>query len=393
MNYIFANRMEGVTGNAIREIFKLLQKPEVISFAGGMPAAESFPVTDIIRITDEVLSQSGSKILQYGDTEGYAPLRDTLVPWLTGKDIEAAAEDILITSGSQQGIDLTCKAFLNPGDKVLVESPTYLAALQILKTYEADAIPVCTDEEGIDLTDLEEKIKKHSPKLLYLIPTFQNPTGKTLPLERRKAVVDLAVQNDIVVIEDDPYRDLRYKGQALPAMKSFDKLGNVIYLASFSKLISPGLRVGCAVAPLEILRKMIIGKQATDVHTSNLSQAIVNQYLKEGRLEPHLIKICADYTIRLNKMNQMLEQYFPSELTFTHPEGGLFIWVVLPEHIEAQQLLKKSIAKNVAFIPGTSFFVDGSGKNTMRLNFSNSSEERIETGMKILAQVMKEEMV
>lgn len=387
----FAKRLAGITGNAIRDIFKLLQNPQIISFAGGMPAPSSFPVEDIQKIAVEVLETSGINILQYGATEGYDPLKTQAVKWLSKRGISCGTEDVLVISGGQQGIDLLCKAFVDPGDVVLVERPTYLAALQIIASYEGRAVSVGTDEQGIDLNELEDKIKALHPKLIYLVPTFQNPTGKTLSLPRRQGVAALAEKYGVPVVEDDPYRDLRYRGEALPALKAFDKAGQVIYLGSFSKIISPGLRVGVAVASKDILRKMVVGKQATDVHTASLSQAIVARFLEKGLLDPHIEKICATYKVQFEAMLTMLQKTMPPNVSYTRPDGGLFIWAELPRHIDTLTLLQKAVTKNVAFIPGTHFYAEGGNHHTLRLNFSNASVEKISQGITALSDVIRSE--
>ena len=394
MEYSLADRMQNLEANAIREIFKLLQRPNIISFAGGMPSASSFPSTELAHMAAGLLDRHGPALLQYGATEGYLPLRESAAEYLKGKEMHVTADDLFVISGGQQGIDLIAKTFINPGDCVLVEAPTYLAAIHIMKTYQAKMVAVRTDEDGICPDDLEEKMKAHKPKLLYLVPTFQNPTGITLCLERRREVVRLCQRYGVVVIEDDPYRELRYHGKALPAMYTFDDAReNVVHLASFSKIISPGLRVGVAVAPKEILRKMVIGKQATDVHTSNLSQALVDAYLRSGELPGHIREINASYRVQLDTMLQMIHEHFPAEAKCTRPQGGLFIWCELPESVHTPTLMKKALEQNVAFIPGTDFYCNGRGDNTLRLNFSASTPEKIVSGMRILAGVLKDALV
>ena len=297
--------------------------------------------------------------------------------------VNCSPEDLFIISGGQQGLDLACKAFLNKGDRVLVERPTYLAALQIMATYEAEVHSVNMDEEGMLLDELEEK-------LIYTIPNFQNPTGRTASLERRRKYLELAEKYNAVIIEDDPYGLLRYEGEAVPSIKSMDTVGRVIYVTSFSKVISPGLRVGAAVAAPTLLRKMIIGKQATDVHTNSLSQAIIDKFLRLGYMPEQLAKSNKIHSERMNKMQEMIKQYFPSNVKYTRPSGGLFIWAELREDINTLDVLQKSTQRDVAFIPGSHFFAEGDGLNTMRLNFSNSSFERIEKGIKILAETIAE---
>ena len=390
-NIRFADRFNGITGSAIRAILKLMVKPGMISFGGGNPAASALEEEVIANISRDVLLKDGKAILQYGATDGYNPFKQEVATWLEGMGIKAAPEQILPITGSTQGIDLLAKALINPGDVVLVESPTFLGTLQALKLYQAKLVPVPTDEGGIVLDDLEALIKKHHPKMLYIIPTFQNPTGRTLALERREPIARMAAQYGVVVLEDDPYRDLRYAGTALPAIKSFDQEGWVVHMASFSKLISPGLRIGAAVCDQPIMGKLIFGKQANDVHTSNLTQAIVAEYLHRGLMKDHVASICQSYALQMNRMLYHLET-FP-DTTFTRPEGGLFLWAELPKQIDALALSTTAIDRRVAYVPGTHFYCEnGTHLNTIRLNFSNSTLEKIDEGMDILRNLVRESM-
>lgn len=390
MDYRFAERMGDISGNAIREIFKLLGDPEMISFAGGMPSAESFACEDLAQIANELLREKGRTILQYGATEGYYPLKEALVPFLEDKGVSAAPQDMLIITGSQQGIDLTLKAFIDPGDVVLVERPTYLAVLHILKTYQARAVGVNLQADGVDLNELEDKMRKYRPKLLYLVPTFQNPTGRTTSLEKRKAIGELAEKYSVAVFEDDPYRDLRYAGEPLPALYGLGNPENMIYSTSVSKLISPGLRVGVVVSPPEILRKQIIGKQATDVHTAILNQAMVAEFLKRGLLAQRLPAAIGQYRARLDTMLEAMREHFPQDAYYTVPQGGLFIWVELPEKIDTTKIFPRVVDAKVAYVPGEHFYCDGTGQNTLRLNFSASSPERIRRGIQALGAVLND---
>ncbi len=384
----FANRMDGVSGSVIREIFKMMADPDMISFGGGNPAKESFPIDVVERISHEVLEQNGAGILQYGTTEGYAPLRESYLEYIAGpKGVKAGVENVLTLSGSMQGLDLTTKVFIDPGDAVLVEAPTFLGALQAFNTYQAHCVPVGMDDEGVDLNELEDKVKQYHPKMFYVIPTFQNPTGKTLGVERRRAIAELAEKYDFIVIEDDPYCDLRYSGTPMPPIKTFDKSGNVVLLNSFSKILSPGLRVGAAVASPEIIRKMTVAKQSSDTHTSNLTQAIADAFLRRNLLSGHLASILPIYSERLNAMLEGLERFFPDTFKYTKPEGGLFVWGETAGSPDMPEILKRSTQElKVAFVPGQFFFVDPSamGHNTMRLNFSSATPERILTGLERL---------
>lgn len=384
----YASRFDGVTGSAIREIFKMIAKPGMISFAGGNPAKSALPDEVCARIAQEVLEKDGKTILQYGATEGYAPLLESLKAYAQ-EQLGCEIPTVLPVTGSTQAMDLLCKALINPGDVILVENPTFLGNMQCMHLYEAKLVPVESDENGIIIEKLEEAIKEHHPKMLYTIPTFQNPTGRTLAADRRQPIADLAAKYGMVVAEDDPYRDLRYSGTPCPSIKSFDKEGWVVFLGSFSKIISPGLRVGFMAGDPRILRKCTVGKQSADVHTSNLTQAIVDQFLRRGLLPDHIKTICASYKEQMDAMMEELNT-FPAGTTYTKPEGGLFIWVELPQHINVLDLLQKCVERKVAYVPGTHFFCDGGHMNTLRLNFSNSTVEQIHTGMAVLRDVIAE---
>lgn len=378
---MLADQMQNLSGSAIREIFHLLAKPGMISFAGGNPAVSALEPEVIAEIGRKALEQHGWRLLQYGATEGFGPLRESASEYARRAGVFVQPDQILPTQGSQQALDLLCKALLNPGDAVLVESPTFLGALHTLRTYRASLHALETDEDGVVVEAAEEAIRRHHPKLMYVIPTFQNPTGRTLSLERRRRLAQLAAEYGVVLAEDDPYRDVRFSGEPLPSIKSFDPENWVAYLGSFSKVIAPGLRVGFAAVDNEaLLRKMVIGKQAADVHTPLLNQAIVDGYLRSGLLEDHLKRICADYGARLGVMLAWLDR-LPPEVTHTVPRGGLFVWAALPAGADTLQMLKEAVAQNVAYVPGTHFYFDGGRESTMRLNFSNGKFEDVAEGM------------
>ena len=384
----FAHRFDGVSGSAIREIFKMIAKPGMISFAGGNPALSALPDETVARIAREVLEQDGKRILQYGATEGYPPFLESLMAYVQaqlGCDIPA----VLPVTGSTQAMDLLCKALINPGDVILVENPSFLGNLQCMHLYEEQLVPVESDDHGLIPEKVEEAMRRHHPKMLYVIPTFQNPTGKTLALERRRPIAELAAKYGVVVAEDDPYRDLRYAGEALPSIKSFDREGWVVFLGSFSKIISPGLRVGFMAGDARILRKCTIGKQSSDVHTANLNQAIVDQFLRQNLLPAHIASICDSYREQLDAMLDELRA-FPEGTRYTRPEGGLFVWVELPSGIDAKELLEQAVARHVAYVPGTHFYCDGGHENTLRLNFSNSTIPQIHEGMAILRELIEQ---
>ncbi|MDE6398587.1 MAG: PLP-dependent aminotransferase family protein, partial [Clostridiales bacterium] len=326
--FTYSDRMKNMNGTATREIFKLLSRPEIISFAGGLPATEALPTENVRAIANEILSRpEGYKLLQYGTTEGYLPLIDEIKKLTAQFGVTARDNsNVLIISGGQQGIDLMCKAFLNKGDTVLVEDPTYLAALQIFHSYEAKAVGVRANDEGLDTEDLERKIKVHKPKFVYLVPTFSNPTGKTYSERNRREIARITAKYNVPVLEDDPYGRLRFSGDTVNALYSFAEADNVVYQISFSKILSPGLRVGAAVGNSEIIRKMAICKQGTDLHTSLLAQDIAAEYCRKGLLAPSVEKSLPLYRTRKEAMMRGIRAYMPAEFRHTEPDGGLFVW-------------------------------------------------------------------
>lgn len=386
-----SNAIRGVSGSAIRDIFKLLGKEGMISFAGGNPSNRALEPEVIREIACEAIDRHGASILQYGATEGWMPLRERAAAYLSSTaGVRCTAENILPVQGGSQAFDLLLKALINPGDVILVESPTFLGAIQAMTIYGAKLVPMPMDEDGVIIAEVEALVKQYRPKLMYIIPSFQNPTGRTLALERRRALAALAAQYGFVIAEDDPYRDLRYAGEELPSIASFDEEGWVVYMSSFSKYISPGLRVGVAAVPdSRLLRKMVIGKQSADVHSPLLTQAIVSIYLEKGLLPAHLERICGEYRAQLQAMLEGF-QYFPAGTLHTRPQGGLFVWAELPEGADALALLQRAVEKNVAFVPGTHFYPEGGHKNTLRLNFSMQSEENIREGMRRLGEALNE---
>ena len=385
----FAERFNGISGSAIREIFKLLAKPGMISFAGGNPSLSALPDAEMATIARDVLEQDGKRILQYGATEGYPPFLEILRQYAQAHfGIDMGLNGVLPTTGSTQGMQLLLSALVNPGDVILVENPTFLGNMQTMRLYQAKLVPVNSDDNGMDTDDLEEKIQKYHPKMIYTIPTFQNPTGCTLSLERRRRVAELAERYGVVVAEDDPYHDLRYSGEELPTIKSFDRAGWVVFLGSFSKVISPGLRVGFLVAEPGILRKCTIAKQGSDLHTGLLNQAMCAEYMRRGLLEPHIQKISADYAVQLNTMLTALKG-MKSVVSYTRPEGGLFIFAALREGLDAVSLLPKAVERCVAYVPGTHFYPEGGHENTFRLNFSMAAPEDITRGMAMLEEAFQ----
>ncbi len=387
MNTRFARRMGSVRASTIREILKVTEQPEIISFAGGLPAPEFFPVENVLRATERVLGESGAGALQYSPTEGFAPLREIFAAESRKRGIECSAEDILITTGSQQPLDLTGKIFLDAGDCVLTESPTYMAAIQAFQTYEVRFATVPTDEHGLIPEELPALIERERPKFLYTIPNFQNPTGRTLTAERRKTLYSIAARYGLIILEDDPYGCLRYAGETIAPVKALDTEGIVIYLSTVSKIIAPGLRIGWVVANEEIRRKLTIAKQAADLHTSSLDQRIVHRYLADFDSEAHIERIRRSYGERYAIMDARLRETMPPGFTWTHPEGGMFLWVTCPEGVNTNELMHAAMARKVLFVPGQDFFPNTPGVRYMRLNFSNASPERIREGIGRLAEV------
>ena len=390
MDYQYADRLKNLEGNAIRDIFKLLSRPNIISFAGGMPATALLPTDQFLLLAKEVLeSKEASALLQYGATEGYAPLFESAFEYAKRFGVTGLQrENALVISGGQQGIDLTSKLFLNKGDTVLVENPSYLAALQIFQTYEANIIGVNSEDDGLDIQDLTEKIAKYNPKLLYIVPTFSNPTGKELSLAKRKAIASCTAQAGVMVLEDEPYSELRFEGEPLPAIKSFDKCGNVLFTMSFSKTIAPGIRVGLIIGTKEVVRKLTIAKQGTDVHTSTLCQAIVDKYLRYGYIDKGIQQAQPVYKAKKDAMIAAIKKHFPSQAKYTNPKGGMFIWVELPQYVDTVAMFSEAVEQGVAYVIGTPFFADGSGHNTLRLNYSNAQEQQIEQGIGILGKLI-----
>ena len=394
MQYVFSDRMKDMGGNAIREIFKLLSRPDMISFAGGFPTASLLPVKEVGEIAGDLLrGEKGVEILQYGATEGYAPLRERVASFVSRYGIAGMKSDnVRIVSGGQQTIDLMCKCFVNAGDAVLVEDPTYLAALHIVRTYRGVPVGVRSGEEGLDLEDLEAKIVKHKPKMLYCVPTFSNPTGRTYSLRVRKEIARITAKHGVMVLEDDPYSEIRFAGERVPSVKSFDECGNVVFTASFSKTVSPGLRVGYCLGDLAVMAKLTIGKQAADVHTSLLSQAIVEEYFARGLFDKKLACAIPVYKEKKDAMHAAILKYMPKEFSCTDPEGGLFIWGGFDEGagIDTANAFAGACERGVAYVSGESFFADGKDRRHLRLNYSAATPEQIERGIKILAEYFKE---
>lgn len=385
----FAVRMTQLRPSTIREILKVTAQPEIISFAGGLPAPELFPVEAVRVAAESILGRTGAEALQYGPSEGFAPLREWIANETRMRGIACAPANVLVTSGSQQALDLAAKLLLNPGDVVLTENPTYLAAIQAFQTMEARFVPVPTDEEGLIPSALPELIRKHRPKFLYTIPNFQNPTGITLSARRREELAQISARESLLVLEDDPYGKLRYRGAELPPVKHWDEHGLVVYASTFSKTIAPGLRLGWVVAQEEVFTRMLILKQAADLHTSSFDQRVAFAYLTGNDQSVHLERIRHAYGERFAVMDEALRVNLPSTFHWTKPEGGMFLWVTGPAELDGLNLLERAIAQKVAFVPGRDFFPADGGRNHFRLNFSNSSPERIREGIRRLGELCR----
>ncbi|MBE7031785.1 MAG: PLP-dependent aminotransferase family protein [Ruminococcaceae bacterium] len=390
----FSDRVKHLEASAIREIFKLLAKPGIISFAGGAPDPELFPKKEFAELAKEILETQGNTALQYGITEGYAPLRQWVKERLIGQGVLTQDDDVIIGSGGQQGIDLATKSLINPGDGVICEEPSFIGGLNCFRSYRAELYGVPVLSDGIDTEKLEELLKEHKNiKVLYTIATFQNPSGITISLEKRKKILELADKYDFLIYEDNPYGELRFSGEEIPTMKSLDKNDRVIYFGSFSKILAPGMRLGFVSAPVALLERMIICKQTEDVHTNVLSQMIAYEFVTRNSIDEHIAKLRAAYGKKCKLMMDCMDKYFPSEVEHTCPEGGLFLYCTMPDGYDSKELMKKALEKNVAFVPGTSCMIDDKATySTFRMNYSTASEEDIEKGIKALGEVLHEFM-
>jgi len=396
----FAQRTGRMQSSAIRELLKLTAVPDIISFAGGLPAPEVFPIEKFKAACNKVLDECGEIALQYGTTEGYTPLREMISRHSTRIGIKIKPENVLITSGSQQALDLIGKIFINPGDRILVEQPTYLGALQAWNAYGAEYVTVPSDEDGMITSELRNALRM-GPKFIYVLPNFQNPSGTTLTLERRNELVEIAGEFGVPIIEDDPYGQLRFEGEHIPSVALLDSCqqpdnghytGNVIYLSTFSKILAPGIRLAWVIAPSEVIHKLVQAKQGADLHTATFNQAIAYEVGRSGFIDEHVKLIRTVYKERRDVMLASLEKHMPPGVSWTHPEGGLFLWASLPEPLNTVDIFESAVKEKVAFVPGTSFYALGGGENTMRLNFSNSCPEKIEEGISRLGKVVKKQL-
>ena len=391
MNMKFADRVSNIQPSAIRELLKLTQQPGMISFAGGLPAPELFPIDEIRKVCDSVLLEAGKAALQYSTTEGHIPLRKFIAERLESSGVKIDFSNILITNGSQQGLDFTGKLFVNEGDVIICESPSYVGAINAFKQYLPRFVEIAMDDDGMIMEELEKALEEFpDAKFIYTIPDFQNPTGLTMSLERRKKLVEVAVKYGVPVVEDNPYGELRFEGKRLPAVKHFDKDDAVIYLGSFSKTFCPGLRIGWVAASPEIVRKYVLIKQGADLQANTLAQMEVATFIEMFDFDKHIEKIIHVYRSRRDAMLNTMKETFPDNVRYTFPNGGLFTWVDLPEGVDAEDVFKKAVERKVAFVPGGSFYPNGGNKNHFRLNYATMDEELIVEGITRLAEVLKE---
>jgi len=395
----FSALAKHLKASEIRELLKVTQEPDIISLAGGLPSPQAFPVDIIKNIVSYMMDKYGDKMLQYGSTEGVNSFRDTLVDFITSrykfKNIER--DNILVTTGSQQGLYLAAKIFIDPGDTVIVEAPTYVGVLTAFQSYNPKYEQIEMDDNGMRVDILEEKLRELKnenvkPKLIYTIPTFQNPAGVAMSEDRRKYLLELAEEYDLLILEDAPYEELRFSGEPIPQIKRMDKDERVIYLGTFSKTLSPGMRIAYMVAHKDIIKKAVLAKQGVDLCTSPFLQYVAQEYIKGGYFDEHIPRIIKIYKEKRDVMLDALEDYFPEGVTWTKPNGGMFLWVTLPEGMDAQKLFNRAIEKKVAFVIGAAFFPHRDHKNTLRLNFTYPSIEDIQEGVKRLANAIKEEM-
>ena len=395
---LYSDRAGKMRKSVIRELLKVAQDPDIISFAGGLPNPKSFPIQDLTSIINTVMKNHGNEALQYGTTQGLNSLRESLAERACKDGIkDATSENIIVTNGSQQALDAVGKIFLNPGDTAIVGLPTYLGGINAFKSYESNLTGIPLDQDGMRVDILEDTIKDMKtedivPKFIYVVPTFQNPAGVVMPEKRRKQLIDVANEYDLVIIEDDPYGKLGYDIDHIKPIKAFDDEGRVIYMSTFSKILSPGFRLAWTVASKELTRKMVICKQALDLCTNTFTQFIANEFMRQGSLDLHILKICEMYKPKRDLMINAMETYFPEGYICNKPKGGMFAWVTLPEGIDTETMFLDAIKNKVAYVHGKAFHVDGGGAQSLRLNFSYSSNDQIEEGIKRLGNVIEEKI-
>ncbi len=393
---MFSEKAMRMKASEIRELLKLTARPEIISFAGGLPNPDAFPFDTVEMLTQKVVREDGREALQYGTTEGVQSLRKGIAERLNAKGADINYDNVLITHGSQQGLTILSNALIDKNDLIFLSDPTYLGAVSAFRENQAKMQAVALNGDGMDLDDLEEKLlhahkQNNRIKFIYVMPTFHNPTGVTMPEENRKRLVDIAEDRDVIIVEDDPYSELRYKGEDIKPIKSFDKNGRVVYLGTFSKVLCPGFRIAWMVAEHELLNKFTLAKQPLDLCTNTFGQCVASRYINDGYIDTHIEKIKAIYSEKLDIMLGAMEDHFPEWATWTKPEGGMFTWVTLPEKFDAKEMFPRAIEEKVAYVNGAAFSPDSGCKNNMRLNFSYSTNEEILTGIQRLAKVLRME--
>jgi 2-aminoadipate transaminase len=394
---LFAERTRVMRSSAMRDLMAVTARPEVISLAGGLPDTSTFPPKSFAAQMTRIAQESAAEALQYGPTEGFEETKDCILQVMGAEGMLPEPEDIIVTTGGQQAIDLVCKTLVDPGDVVICEAPTYPGAVPVFCSYQADVVQIECDAEGMRVEDLEETLARlasegRRPKFVYSVPSFQNPAGVTMSFDRRLRLVELARQHELLVVEDSPYGLLRYSGEPLPPLYQLDGGDFVIYIGTFSKILSPGIRLGWAVAPPPVMEKIVLGKQASDLCTSTLTQYFVREYFAEGHWREYIESLVDIYRDRRDTMLESLREHFPAQATWTEPEGGLFIWATLPEYIDTSDLLAKALREDVAFVPGQAAYVDGRGRNSMRLNFSGVDAAEIREGVRRIGKVIADQV-
>ena len=391
MNIRYAKRTSNLKASEIRELLKLTEKPEIISFAGGLPAPELFPLDKLNEVTSVVIKEKGQAALQYASTDGYIPLREIIVKErISPTGVKCDISNVMLTNGSQQGLEFSAKLFINEEDTIACESPSYLGALNAFMAYGPKFLEIPMDENGMIVEELEKALEdgNHNIKMIYTIPDFQNPSGITMNIERRKRLCELAAKYEIPLIEDSPYGELRFEGESLPSIKSFDRAGYVINLGTFSKTFCPGLRLGWILAEEEIIKKYILIKQGADLQCNTFAQVVAGEYMKTYSLDDHIKSIIEVYRVRRDLMIDSMKKYFPKDVKYTYPSGGLFTWVELRKDLDSASIMEVALKENVAYVPGASFFPNGGKKNFFRLNYSNMPEDKIVEGIKRLGKVL-----
>ncbi len=394
---LFARRTQGMKSSAMRDLMAITARPEIISLAGGLPDTSTFPAEDVAALMARVAADASARALQYGPTEGMDELKECIVRVMAEEGMDVGIDEILVTTGGQQVIDLVCKTLIDPGDVIVAEAPTYPGAVPTFMSYQADVVQISMDDDGMRVDELEETLDRldiegRRPKFIYTIPNFQNPAGVTLSLARRRRLVEVAKERELLVLEDNPYGLLRYEGEPLPTLYALDHGEFVIYLGTFSKILSPGVRIGWTTAPAPVLEKMNLGKQGADLCSSAFSQMFIASYFEHDDWQAYLVTLKDLYRRRRDTMLDALAEHFPREASWTRPQGGLFIWATLPEYIDTTDLLARALQSNVAFVPGRAAYLDGRGGSSMRLNFSGVSDDDIREGIRRIGEVVREQV-